>query len=138
MKNITVISDPGIDDLVALVLLYRLAPDAQNTLIATFGNATEEITSINAKEFIAFVAQSWGFINGLKVPYNGKFERPWPDYFHGPDGVWGIHPKTNIQSIQKINRTSQNVISLATLTDPLKLMRKGKLKEMTIMGGAFK
>jgi inosine-uridine nucleoside N-ribohydrolase len=140
MKNYTIISDPGIDDLVALVLLYKLMPEAKNTLISTFGNAAEEITSLSAKEFIAFVAKSWRFINGSKIPLNGNFERPWPDYFHGPDGVWGIHPKVDIQNIStgNLGLSANKVISLATLTDPLRLLREKKVNEITIMGGAFK
>ncbi len=140
MSAFTIISDPGIDDLVALVLLYKLMPKAKNTLIATFGNASEEITSLNAKEFIAFVAKSWNFIHGSKVPLNGKVERPWPDYFHGPDGVWGVHPKIDIQNINNgnISLSPDKVISLATLTDPLKLLREKRVNEITIMGGAFK
>ena len=139
MKNYTIISDPGIDDLVALVLLYKLVPEVENTLMSTFGNATEEITALNAKEFIAFVAKSWKFINGSKLPLSGKVERPWPDYFHGPDGVWGIHPKVDIQNISSSNEKLSNskVISLATLTDPLKLLRRKELNEITLMGGAF-
>lgn len=101
MNNYTIISDPGIDDLVALVLLYKLMPQAKNNLVSTFGNAPEEITSKNAKEFISFVAGSWSFIHGSKVQLNGAVERPWPDYFHGPDGVWGIHPKVDIQKDRK-------------------------------------
>lgn len=137
MKNYTVISDPGIDDLVALVLLYKLNPTAKNVLISTFGNATEKITSKNAKEFIAFVTNSWSFLNGSNFPLNGKVERPWPDYFHGADGVWGVHPKVDIQAVQNANAISKNVISLATLTDPLWLVRNGEIEEITLMGGAF-
>jgi len=140
MKNYTIISDPGIDDLVALVLLYKLMPEAKNTLISTFGNATEEITSLNAKEFISFVVKSWKFISGSKIPLNGKIERPWPDYFHGPDGVWSIHPNVDIQNIStgNVSLSTDKVISLATLTDPLTLLREKKVNEITIMGGAFK
>lgn len=140
MKYYTIISDPGIDDLVALVLIHKLVPRVKNTLISTFGNASEEITSLNAKEFIAFVDTSWNFMNGTKLPLNGKVERPWPDYFHGPDGVWGIHPKVDIKNIisKELSITTKNVVSLATLTEPLKLLREKGIDEITIMGGAFK
>lgn len=138
-NNYTVITDPGIDDLVALVLLYKLIPTAKNTLVSTFGNATEEITSVNAKEFIAFIANLWNFKTGSTLPLNGKVERPWPDYFHGADGVWGVHPKVDTQNIKsdQSRASFKKILSLATLTDPLKLLRAGEIEEITLMGGAF-
>lgn len=137
MKNYTVISDPGIDDIVALVLLYKLDPGAKNVLVSTFGNAAEEITSINAKEFIAFVAKSWKYLSGSSTPLNGTVEHSWPDYFHGPDGVWGVHPSISIRKVQKATTTTKNILSLAPLTEPLKLIRSTEVKEITIMGGTF-
>lgn len=139
MKKYTIISDPGIDDLVALLLLYKLQPEAKNTLVSTFGNATEEITSLNAKEFIAFVTKSWNFTHGSSLPYSGEVERPWPDYFHGPDGVWGVHPTVTSSDIisSDLKDSNNTVLSLATLTDPLKLLRSKSFKEITVMGGAF-
>lgn len=139
MKKFTVVSDPGIDDLVALVLLYKLLPKAKNCLIATFGNANEEITSRNAREFITFVAKSWQFVDGSKLPLNRTIERPWPDYFHGPDGVWGVHPLTKMKRIQSLAYypKNNNVISLAPMRDTLKLLLEKKPNSFTIMGGAF-
>lgn len=139
MKNFTVISDPGIDDLVALVLLNKLNPNASNCLISTFGNATEKVTAQNAKKFISFVTPRWQFMHGSSKPFNSKLERPWPDYFHGSDGVWGIHPETDISKIKPIatRPKNENIISLATLTDVYKLHKANGFKNITIMGGAF-
>jgi len=138
-KDFTIISDPGIDDLVALVLLHKLAAKSKNCLISTFGNATENITAQNTKEFISFVSPNWQFMHGSSKPFNNKFEHPWPDYFHGPDGVWGIHPKADISKIKSLTTYPKNedVISLATLTDVYKLHKTNGVKNMTIMGGAF-
>ena len=139
MKKITIISDPGIDDLVALVLLYKLSSKTSNCLVSTFGNAPEEITAKNAKEFIFFVAPNWQFMRGSSAPYNNKLEHPWPDYFHGPDGVWGIHPKADISTISSLTSypENENVLSLATLTDLYKLQQIHGHKKITIMGGVF-
>jgi inosine-uridine nucleoside N-ribohydrolase len=139
MKNLTVISDPGIDDLIALVLLKKLGFKNNTCLISTFGNATENITAQNAKEYISFVSPKWQFMHGSSMPINNNIEHPWPDYFHGPDGVWGIHPKVNISKIKPLTEYPKNesVISLATLTDVFKLHKTIGLKNITIMGGAF-
>lgn len=139
MKNLTVISDPGIDDLIALVLLKKLEAKTNTCLVSTFGNATESITAQNAKEFISFVSPQWQLMHGSSMPMNNKIEHPWPDYFHGPDGVWGIHPEVNISKIKSIEvyPKNENVISLATLTDVNKLYKNNGFKNITIMGGAF-
>lgn len=140
MRNLTVATDPGIDDLVALVLLHKLNPEAKVNLISTFGNAPEEITARNAKEFISFAAPFWKFIDGSNLPLNGKVEHKWPDYFHGADGVWGVHPKIDISKIKtlKFSPDSSNLISLAPLTDAYKLCKRNKIKNITLMGGAFR
>ncbi|QQR63625.1 hypothetical protein IPH70_03910 [Candidatus Roizmanbacteria bacterium] len=74
MKNFTVISDPGIDDLVALVLLYKLRSESKNCLVSSFGNAAETITARNAKEFISYVANDWQFVHGSALPLSGIVE----------------------------------------------------------------
>lgn len=139
MKNLTVISDPGIDDLIALVLLKKLGAKTNTCLISTFGNATENITAQNAKEYISFVSPKWQFMHGSSMPINNSLEHPWPDYFHGPDGVWGIHPEGDISKIKPLAAypNNENVISLATLTDVYKLYETNEFKNITIMGGAF-
>lgn len=139
MKNLTVISDPGIDDLIALVLLKKLGVKTNICLVSTFGNATENITAQNAKEYISFVSPKWKFVHGSSMPINNKLEHPWPDYFHGPDGVWGIHPNVNISKIKplRVYPKNENIISLATLTDVYKLYKTNGIKNITIMGGAF-
>ncbi len=139
MKNFTVLTDPGIDDLVALVLLHKLTSNAAHCLVSTFGNATENITAQNTKEFISFVAPTWQFMHGSSNPLNNTFEHPWPDYFHGPDGVWNVHPKIDISQVKSLIVYPDNpdVISLAPLTGVYKLSKNNTIKNITLMGGAF-
>src|SRR3989338_5278494 len=132
MKNITVISDPGIDDLVALALLHKLNTNAKNCLVSAFGNAPEKITAQNAKEYISFVSPRWQFMHGSSTPFNNKFEHPWPEYFHGPDGVWGIHPAADISGIDslKVFPNNKGVISLAPLTDVNKILKDNRVNKI--------
>lgn len=139
MKNFTIVSDPGIDDLVGLVLMYKLSPNLKNCLVSSFGNGAHEITSRNAKEFIAFVANNWLYVDGAKLPLSGTVERPWPDYFHGPDGVWGVHPDVKTDSVidQKVIPKNRDIISLSPMSDTLALLKEKKKKNFLIMAGAF-
>lgn len=139
MKNVTVISDPGIDDLVALVLLQKLGTTDITCLVSTFGNAAERITAQNAKEFISFVSPTWQFMHGASKPLNTVLEHRWPDYFHGPDGVWGIHPHVDVSTIRSLSTYPKNEhgISLAPLTDVYTMNKTNVMKHITVMGGAF-
>lgn len=138
MKPLTVISDPGVDDAVALVLLEKLAPEAQKLLVATFGNNTARITGRNAADFAAYMQKNWRYRPGAALPNNKKVECPWPDYFHGPDGLWGVRPP---RATKKARRTRQqlvgDLISLGPLTETYQLLKNQQPKRLIIMGGAF-
>ncbi|MBL7159570.1 nucleoside hydrolase [Candidatus Microgenomates bacterium] len=138
MKNFTIVTDPGIDDLIALLLLFELSPKSENVLVSTFGNAPERFTSQNAKEFIVFMANNWRFIHGSKEPLK-PLKHSWPTYFHGPDGVWEIHPEVDIEKVYLLEDYPEDlhVISLGPMTDVYKMQKKIKIKQITIMGGAF-
>jgi len=124
--------------MIALLLLCKLSPTLHHTLISTFGSATEEHTSQNAKEFIAFIAPHWSFFSGAKNPIK-PFEHKWPDDFHGSDGIWGIHPQVSIKGVVPAERfpDNSNVISLGPMTNVRTLLEEKNLREATVMGGVF-
>ncbi|MDO9231733.1 MAG: nucleoside hydrolase [bacterium] len=137
----TIISDPGVDDILALLLLKKLSPASKNTLISTFGNVPEKYTAQNAKEFIQNFAPNWNFMSGSKSPLK-TLEHPWPTYFHGSDGIWNTHSKNLLASKEKIKQLKKypknsHIISLGPTTDVFKLSQEVSLKEITLMGGAF-
>jgi purine nucleosidase len=139
MQNFTVITDPGVDDIVALILLSRLAPKARNTLVSTFGNAPLKFTLENTREFIALIAPSWKLKAGSSAPLRGKMEHPFPDYFHGPDGVWKVHTNIDTTKVAEDADFPKNtsLLSLGPFTDVLSTIKANKPLSMTIMGGAF-
>jgi inosine-uridine nucleoside N-ribohydrolase len=139
LKKFTVVSDPGVDDIIALLLLKKLSNKISHALISSYGNVSEDLTSKNAKEFIALIAKNWKFRHGSKNPLK-PLECPWADYYHGPDGVWNIHSEAKINNIRSIKQFPQNnsIISLGPLTDVYKIFLECKISDITIMGGAFK
>ncbi len=136
---LTVISDPGVDDLVALTLLSKLSQSKDVSLISSFGNVALDLTDKNLREFLSFVSPSWSYFKGSKLPLAGKVQAPWAEFFHGGDGVWGVHPKISMGKINILKKYPINdeVISLGPLTDLYKLQQKVSLTSVTIMGGAF-
>lgn len=141
MNGCTVITDGVIDDIVAMWLLYKLAPDAEVTVISTFGNIPEDRAFKNTQEFICLIANNWKLGHGASMPMGGKFEHAWLSNFNGPDGLWGIHPSIRVKNPDTIKKLThiQVIISLASLTETFKLAKifRKTLEHTTIMGGVF-
>lgn len=126
IEKLLVCSDPGIDDLIALALLVKLSPMANHALLPSFCNGPVEIIAKNAYEFIKYCAPNWRLASNSKSPENGQIERPFPDYFHGPDGVWNIHINEDQYDSNDVNyceyskqdhlSSYRSGISLATLS----------------------
>ena len=135
---ITVISDPGVDDLVALVLLEKLASKQNKVLISTFGNHTAEVTSKNSQAFAAYMQGRWEYRPGATLPYSQQVDRPIRDSVNGADGLWGVAPpKAKKPAILNDTLTRNEVFSLGPLTETYRLLKEGLVERLLIMGGAF-
>ena len=134
----SVITDPGVDDLIALTLLSKLSKN-NNSIISTFGNVSLKFTDKNTKEFILLVAPEWSYFKGAELPLLGKIQTPWADSYHGHDGTWSVHPQRSNHKVklQTGYPENKNVISLAPLTDLTKIHSQINLESVTIMGGSF-
>lgn len=133
----TFVSDPGIDDSIALALFVKLSGKDPHTLVSTFGNVPGEYTQRNAREFIAFMAPHWKYHRGADAPVK-PLEHPWPDYFHGPDGVWNIHQEVSIDSVVDSPMPNDTqMISVGPMTDVYNAFLQRKYTELVVMGGAF-
>lgn len=137
MKELTVISDPGVDDVIALMLLERLAPKARKLLVSTFGNNEAGVTDKNARDFVAYKQGKWSYRAGATLPLSQKVERPWPDYFHGPDGLWGVRPPEGAAAKKTDQSLVGDLFSLGPLTETYKLLKDKRPRKLTLMGGAF-
>jgi inosine-uridine nucleoside N-ribohydrolase len=137
MKNLTVISDPGVDDLVALVLLDKLTRGEQKTLVSTYGNNAAEVTAKNARAFAATMGANWRYREGAKAPLNGQVTEAWLDGAQGDDGLWGYRPTNDKPTKEANNAPIDKLISLAPLTETACLMKSQPIKDLAIMGGFF-
>lgn len=139
MKACTVVTDPGHDDLIALSVLKEAAFDPVHTLVSTFGNVKQLHTAQNAKEFIALAAPHWNLLNGSQHPLNGD-GKSGAEYFHGADGVWGVHPHVDVSNVVEIKEApkGQDLVSLGSMTDVWKIYQQNKPEEVMVMGGIFK
>jgi purine nucleosidase len=138
MHSYTIVTDPGVDDLIAFLLLSKLTKEPQ-TLVSTYGNVPLEHTARNAEEFIAFQAPHWSHFRGASEPIHPPLRYPWPKYYHGPDGAWGVHPDVSIDDVKQLSAlpSAIHVISVSPMTNTLQLAQLGNIQRLTIMGGAF-
>lgn len=137
MGKVTVISDPGVDDLVALVLLDKLTKNQPKTLVSTFGNNRAEITSVNARNFAAFMGADWAYREGAPAPLYGEPDEAWLDSNQGSDGLWGCGPASTRPAALDKGGDPGRVISLAPLTEACRLLQGRSAKELIVMGGLF-
>ncbi len=139
IPDITVVSDPGLDDLLALALLDRLLPTAAKTLVATYGNMPAGATAQNARDFASVSEGSWQCRTGATRPLKGGANGPWIDGKQGNNGLWDIRPESGTSSsvLATGPTTPQQIISLATFTDIKQLLQAGGIKQLLIMGGLF-
>ncbi|HUC89339.1 MAG TPA: nucleoside hydrolase [Patescibacteria group bacterium] len=138
-QELSIISDPGVDDLIALSLINKITgPGVNKQLISTYGNAPGEVTAINAQAFTEFAGDGWSHRSGAAAPYHGEFELGWQYDFHGKDGVWGERPPHKESNIPpQPTSDPESAISLAALTETYRLVGSGALKRLVVMGGVF-
>lgn len=135
-NGITVISDPGVDDLVALALIDVLTPGVPKQLVSTYGNIRAEDTATNARAFVAAMGEDWTYRRGADMPSSGLEPKAWRDGSKGKHGVWGIQPpavRTCLPATDIAN--SSLVFSLATMTETLAVLTSTKPVGLCVMAG---
>lgn len=137
MDDLVIVSDPGIDDAVALVLIEKLLPGVPKLLISTFGNAAGTITANNSRDIARLLGNNWRYLQGPELPLSGSVEHPWPDYFHGKDGLWNVETPKGSSVPTDHTFSYKHVLSLGPLTVIPDILANHKVEQLTIMGGAF-
>jgi inosine-uridine nucleoside N-ribohydrolase len=137
-QNIIAVTDIGVDDALALVLLDKLAVGQQIIIVPTFGNTKADIVEKNAREFAAHMQREWYFHRGPVMPLNGRPTTFSAENYHGQDGLWGIRPPKSPEPCKTIDHMPNGqVVSLGPLTQAYDLLKAGRLEQITIMGGYF-
>ncbi len=137
----TIITDPGIDDALAMLLYKNLFPSYSFQIITSFGNLSENGARLNAKKIgKAIGASNWVISIGPTEPINPSKTRLPQTTFHGPDGLWEVPAPTTEWKAppERLIERPVHILSLAPLTGVHTLIRDGYIPQtLTIMGGAF-
>ncbi|WP_285397223.1 nucleoside hydrolase [Lysinibacillus sp. fls2-241-R2A-57] len=153
MKKIPVIidCDPGIDDVMALLLAFS-RDDLDIKLITTEpGNQTQDKTIYNARAFTSYMKQNIEIARGLDAPFFRKLEVA--DEVHGESGLGDVilpepdlleSDRTAINAITDVlTKSEEPIVLIATgpLTNIGALLLahpevKGKISYISYMGGA--
>lgn len=150
-RKIIIDTDPGHDDVMAIMLAVKSNMFDIKAITTVCGNSTIDNTTRNARYVL-------NLLNRNNIPVFSGEEKPLKRALiqavvHGKSGLDGINPTNkayltddaveNILSIVKANPKKITIIALAPLTNIAKAIQKDsdtmmKIQEIIIMGGAIK
>jgi inosine-uridine nucleoside N-ribohydrolase len=146
MSDLTLIdTDAGVDDMLALLLLYSLTRPEALDIGVTFGNVPLERAIRNVALFMQLrdVAPRQ-VLRGSVAPLVGK---AWSaENVHGDDGVGGVTREkysdapeiaTADLAASMAGASYARMIAIGPLTDLCHLARQGTIAPLLLMGGAF-
>lgn len=148
-KNIIIDTDPGHDDILAIVLLVKSNLFKIRGITTVAGNSDIQNVTNNARFVIELLEKDIPLYSGSRKPLKRKLVKA---VVHGKNGLAGIKEikkeflnNLAVEKIIEIVRNNPNKISLVILgpeTNIAKAFLKDKglpnlVKEIIIMGGAF-
>ena len=86
-KKIWIDCDPGVDDMSAIILAYRMGLDIVG-ISSVAGNATHENTYRNARDIVAFMGATTPVYGGAKKPLMRELETA--PHVHGENGLGNL------------------------------------------------
>jgi purine nucleosidase len=146
-RRILIDTDSGVDDILALLFLFRLAHGSQIDAAATFGNVPVERALQNISLFESISALSFHqTFRGAAGPLCGKPH--FALHVHGSDGLGGTsqqwrHPQKSLAPdlLASTDVSSYDaIIAIGPLSDIAVMARKADLSAappLHVMGGAF-
>ena len=150
--DVIIDTDPGVDDLLAILLALK-SPEVQvDALTVVGGNCSLADATRNALRILEIANRpDIPVYKGAARPLKGRYV--YARYFHGPRGLTGRLPEPRIAAVEDLNatdaiasriesaRTPVNLIALGPLTNVARLIQghpdaAKRLSTVVVMGGA--
>ncbi|KAG8050264.1 hypothetical protein GUJ93_ZPchr0009g1629 [Zizania palustris] len=154
-EKVIIDTDPGIDDSVAIMMAFQLAPGVQILGLTTiFGNCTTQRATRNALILCERAGRpDVPVAEGSAQPLNGRKPRV-ADFVHGSDGLGNTSlPDPTTSKVEQsaadflVDKVSESpgevsVLALGPLTNVALAMKRDpsfarKVKRIVVLGGAF-
>ena len=137
LKNHAIIldADPGIDDAVAMSILFNKRKENIAKVVSTYGNIPLEKSTRNALILMTlFKAEHIPLVRGAEKPGSGNAVYEDASYIHGSDGLGGLHESNLLKdlTIKELKATEKNIDGdyLKILYDTIK--EAGKVDYITL------
>ena len=89
-RRIILDSDPGIDDAVAIAVLFKECAERVKLFFSTYGNNSLENTTRNAESILSLLNADIPLVRGSQKPGPGNGTCEDASYIHGDDGIGGL------------------------------------------------
>ena len=157
-RKIILDSDPGIDDAVAAVVLFKACRERVKLFLSSYGNTSLDNTTRNAASILSLLGADTPLVRGALKPGPGNATYRDASYIHGGDGLGGMQSSDllrNLPARQVIDgdylktvhdaimeEESVDYIALGPLTNLSALTARfpdvvPRINHVTIMGGGI-
>jgi len=158
-RKIILDADPGIDDAVAMAVLFKACKERVSLVVTTYGNIAVTTSTRNAATLMSlFGADNIPVVRGADKPGPGNAVYEDASYIHGDDGLGGLQSSDLLKNLSVkepiegdylqivydaiVEAGSVDYISLGPLTNLSALITRfpdvlGRLNQVVTMGGGI-
>jgi inosine-uridine nucleoside N-ribohydrolase len=158
-RKIILDSDPGIDDAVAIAVLFKACKERVKLFLSSYGNTSIDNTTRNAGSVLSLLDADIPLVRGSLRPGPGSGTYVDASYIHGGDGIGGMQNSELLNKLQIknaiegdylkivydfiIEEECVDYIALGPMTNLSALIRRfpdvvERINQTTIMGGGIK